>query len=166
MKNVVTDGQLHQRNALAVIALCAGLALGVMAIGQFLLGLGVLAGAICGFFIDPDLDHEWKTISEGRISRMFGKTIGKLFRAYWSPYEIMFEHRSVWSHGGPPPFGWLVMFLVATPIRILYAIGLPIVLLGGIETIQSALLWQPLFWAGLYWGWAAQDLVHWLRDYL
>ena len=97
---------------------------------------------------------------------MFGPIIGKLFRAYWSPYEIMFEHRSVWSHGGGLPFGWLVMVLVATPIRILYAFLPLIVILISRAQLKPLLMWQPFFWLGLYWGWASQDLVHWMRDYL
>ena len=71
---MVVDGHFHQRNALLNLVIQAGM--GVLTAWVFnpWMGLGILAGAICGFFIDPDLDHEWKTISEGRISRMFEHT--------------------------------------------------------------------------------------------
>jgi len=161
-----TDGQHHQLNAVITLLISCAVSGFLTHLGHPWLALGLVLGSICGLFIDPDLDHEWVTVSEGRVSKLFGKTIGKMFRLYWAPYEIMLRHRSPLSHGSFPPFGWLAMILVATPIRIVYSFLWAIPVVYYFPTVKMFLLDLPvLLWVGLYLGWAAQDLVHWIRDF-
>jgi len=142
-------------------------------------GTGLVIGAILGFFIDPDLDHEWQTHSEGRINRLFGKQVGKLWRMRWAPYEIAFDHRSPWTHGGSGFCGMLMMMFVACPIRMAYALMPELMMLSFLltnwdnpltATIRHDLAGIPLqSWALLltftWFAWAIQDGLHWVRDY-
>lgn len=160
-----TDGYYHQRNAIVTLLISCACA-GFLVIKWPLLALGIALGSVCGLFIDPDLDHEWVTVSEGRISKLFGSTIGKLFRLYWAPYEILLRHRSPLSHGSFPPFGWLIMILVATPIRMGYSVLWLLPVMYYYPTVKVFLLSLPtLLWIGLYVGWGIQDFIHWLRDF-
>ncbi len=157
------DGAIHAR-----IALVVAIPLITFGLGMWKpFGFGVALGAVIAILVTPDFDHEWKTWSEGFVTRWLGSVAGKLFRLYWSPYEICFEHRSPWTHGGPPPFGWLVMALIATPLRVIYSlwgIGLLCILF---PVVKAVVLQIPyLFWVGLWAGWAVQDIAHWCRDYL
>ena len=157
------DGLSHERNAIITLML-----LGFLSIPLFLLSpalsIGLIWGAICGFFIDPDLDHRGTTRAEYRMYRV-NRLIGALFHMYWTPYQTFIRHGSLLSHGGKGLLGWVSMALIATPIRIVYSLWWLIPLALSVDFVYQWLMWIPgLFWLGLYLGWAAQDFVHWLRD--
>ena len=160
-----SDGHYHQRNAIITLLVFCAIA-GFLVNRWPWLSLGLCLGSIAGLFIDPDLDHEWVTVSESRIIKLFGRTIGKLFRLYWSPYEIMLRHRSPLSHGSFPPFGWLAMILIATPIRMGYSVLWMLPFTYYYPNVREFILQLSiLLWIGMYVGWATQDFVHWLRDF-
>jgi len=159
-----SDGYYHERNALVVCGIATFAALLCILAKQPVLSTGLIFGVICGLFVDPDLDQRTTTRAENRMYRI-SKPLGALFHMYFIPYGLL-PHRSVLTHGSYGLFGWVTMILVATPLRILYAFWW-LVLLGILvePSIGQWLLWiPPWFWVGMYTGWAAQDVVHWLRD--
>ncbi len=150
-----TDGYYHQRNAiLTLVGLCV--------VSVVTKNYGWALGGLLGLFIEPDLDHEWRTTSEQRVKILFGSMIGKLFQLYWSPYHVLFRHRSPWTHG-TKGLGILTMVFIATPIRILYSFWwlLP---LGHYYDLWSVYKILPL--TTVFCAWAIQDVVHWIRDFV
>ena len=143
------DGYYHQRNAIILLGVLLG-------ISVWLNNYWLVLGGLLGLFIDPDLDSEWMTIAETRVYKLFGKVIGKLFQLYWSPYHVLFSHRSFWTHG-TKGLGFLTMIFIATPIRMLYAFWWVVPLAVKFD------LSIPLL--SIFVGWAAQDFVHWYRDF-
>jgi len=157
-----SDGWYHEMNAIMTLVViviiscvCAWFWWGWTAIG-------LLLGGVFGLFIDPDLDHPDATRAEYRAKRIFGKVLGTIFQTYWTPYTI-FGHRSVFTHGGFSPLGWMLMIFIATPIRMIYAFWW----IGIVAIVKSTWIYwiPPSFWVALWVGWALQDFVHWLRDY-
>ena len=161
-----SDGAIHERNAIITL-LCLGVVSLFSSLVSFHFGIGLLWGAIQGLIVDPDLDKKEATHTEYRAVRVFGGFFGAVFQTYWSMYNII-PHRSILSHGGPPPFGWLWMMLIATPIRMIYSVlwAVPIVIARPQQTWESVSRIPPPFLLGIYVGWALQDLVHWVRDYI
>lgn len=153
-KKKKNDGYYHQRNAIIVLI---GTIIISIATGDY----GWVLGGLLGLFIDPDLDHEWLTTSESRVKKLFGNVIGKLFQLYWSPYHVLFRHRSPWTHGSKG-LGFIGMIFVATPIRILYTFWW-LIPLGNRYELWSVYENLPL--VTIFCAWATQDLVHWLRDF-
>ena len=160
-----SDGFYHEINALITLVFLTLGSLALAFTGIPIFALGVVNGGTCGLFIDPDLDHHDTTRAEYRARRVFGRFIGTMFQWYWMPYTIL-GHRNLLTHGGPPPVGWMIMVLIATPLRMLYTflpLIIPALVYPPIGRVLAAL---PLaFYVGLWAGWAAQDLVHWKRDY-
>jgi len=162
----LSDGYYHEISAIVVTVLC-GIAAIFLIVPATLIGIGIFLGSVFGLFIPPDLDSKSTTRSEYRAYRLFG-WLGAIFHSYFTFYAaICGGHRSKLSHGGPPPWGWLRMILVATPFRMLYSLWwfVPLgCLWPSLWQLYGWLGWQ--FWLGLYVGWAIQDIVHWQRDYL
>lgn len=153
MKKKRVDGYYHQRNAIVVLII-------TIIISLYTGDYGWALGGLLGLFIEPDLDNEWFTTSESRVKKLFGTVIGKLFQLYWSPYHVIFRHRSPWTHGSKG-MGFLAMIFIATPIRILYTFWW-LIPLGNKFDLWSIYRDLPL---SIYFAWAFQDLVHWLRDF-
>ena len=161
------DGWYHARDATIVAILLTVVAIFLVILTGNWWWLGLIMGSGIAIIITPDLDHEWQTWTEGWVSRRFGMFVGKLFRLWWSPYEIIFSHRSFFTHGGFPPTGILVMALVATPIRILYTFLWLIPLAYYVEEVRVWLFNVPIeFWLMTYFGWGLGDFSHYLSDYV
>lgn len=158
-----SDGHYHERNAVVVLLVLCVVAI-VLSCKWPELGAGILVGSVLGLFIEPDLDHRNVTRAENRAYRMLGKILGTMFQIYFLPYTLL-GHRSFFTHGGFPPFGWVSMILIATPLRILYTFWW-IILIGIIFPAAKNVFMTipPLFFCGVYGGWGTQDIVHWLRD--
>lgn len=151
------DGREHQ--------LLAVLTLGTVSLGAITLVIlfpgfphvielagGLITGAFYGFWITPDLDHEWMTMEEYRAMRLH-KGFGKLWVALWRPYAKLFGHRSKWTHS-----------LVGTLIR-----AIPFMTVTGIflDLLLNEFGLDPLiivFDVGMIAGWLAQDMVHYRHD--
>lgn len=160
----ISDGLLHERLAILAV-ICLIMLSGPIAFANIPLAMGICMGALCAYFIDPDLDLRGATRAENRMYQL-NKPIGALFQMYYVPYSLI-PHGSIWSHGGKNRLtGWIAMVLVATPIRIIYS-HLWILLFVFLPTnvFREFLLWIPkLYWVGLYTSWAIVDVVHWFRD--
>ena len=100
--------------------------------------MGLIAGAIVGILVTPDIDHHVITYEENRIKR-WCNLCGKIWIIYWLPYSKAFKHRGI-SHAP----------IVGTMTRALY-FPLPVIVAGwfGIASV-----------VGLLAGWALQDLLH------
>lgn len=157
-----SDGEKHEWLATPVV-IAIIITAGFLAFVSVPLTMGLCMGALCAFFIDPDLDQRSTTRAENRMYRM-NKILGAVFHIYFIPYSLL-PHRSVWSHGGRNKLtGWISMALIATPLRILYS-HLWLALYLPLEHFRSFLAWIPVhYWLGLYVAWALVDLVHWFRD--
>jgi hypothetical protein len=160
-----SDGWYHQRLSIITLTILVVVSAVLTLRGWWVAGLGLVVGGICGLLIDPDLDQRDTTRAENRMYR-FNKAIGAAFHMYWIPYALAF-HRSEFTHGGGWPFGWMIMVLVATPLRIFYAFWWVAILVLKFPSWYDKFASVPLeFWMFIYAGWAAQDVMHWLRDYL
>jgi len=166
VKRDKSDGKIHEQNAVITLVVLICIAF-VVAWSNLPLGLGIVFGGIMGIFITPDLDHDWRTHNEWTVDRVFGKFLGRCFSYYWAFYETFVPHRSPLSHGGFPPFGPLVMAVVATPGRLVYSFLWLLPLLYFFPEVRLWISKIPLlFWCGLYGGIALQDQVHYWRDYV
>jgi len=77
-----------------------------------------------------------------------------LFKMIWIPYQLMFEHRSVFTHG----------LIIGTIVRLLYIGIIPIVFLlfkGNIQTLTSIDL---KFWLLLFIGLECGSAMHTISD--
>lgn len=157
-----SDGEKHENLALPVV-IAIIITAGFLAFVSPALTLGLCMGALCAYFIDPDLDQRDATRAENRIYRM-NKILGAIFHMYFIPYSLI-PHRSVLSHGGKNKLtGWIGMVLIATPLRILYTHAWLLIYLP-LERFRTYIAWiPPFYWLGLYVAWAIVDCVHWLRD--
>lgn len=158
-----SDGYFHELAALVTFGITTAVAIVCALIGHYVVSLGLIFGSIDGLFIDPDLDQRTATRAENRMYRI-SKVLGMLFHMYFVPYSLL-PHRNILTHGSYGLFGWIAMVLIATPLRILYSFWW-VFLLGALaEPVGQWLLWiPPLFWGGMYIGWAVQDVVHWWKD--
>jgi len=62
-----------------------------------------------------------------------------LFKVIWVPYQIMFQHRSVFTHG----------IIIGTAVRLIYLLAIPFIILAvkhnlGILTTISIAIWLPI----------------------
>lgn len=161
-----TDGAIHAQNAKIVLVFLAIVSVSLTLLTRNLWYLGLIVGGIGGLLVTPDVDHSWETTEEWRIKRI-SELWGTLHRFYWSPYEILLPHRSVLSHGGFGIKGAILMVVVSCPLRMLYAIlwTIPIIyFFSGVWLCVKQI--SVLFWITVWAGWAGQDFVHWIRDYL
>ena len=105
-------GQLIQSKTIPSVALQTGS-----------IAFGCLLG---GLWLSPDLD-----LPVSNVSRRWG-----FLSVLWIPYEVLFKHRSFWSHG----------ILIGATIRFIYVLTLIIL---GLATIDAVLLKQPILANGL-----------------
>lgn len=155
------DGHEHARQAaivLTLVLILAGAAL-IVSLGEGIvwgidLAAGLVAGALLGYWITPDIDHEWKTMEESRIERAFGPFLANMWMLLWAPYRKAFGHRSRWTHS------WRGTLIRSMPIT-LALMGTYMLCLNGLGiTIRWATPWPVA--ANL--AWLAQDMVHYHHD--
>lgn len=110
-------------------------------------------GAICGWLIDPDLDHHHITSRSERRIWNVNPVLGYLWEVFWYPMARAIPHRHWLSH--LPPIG--------TFVRLGYMVG-PWLWRYRTE-IDFAYCWMDHRWALwiLFW-WVYQDYVHFALD--
>lgn len=122
----------------------------------------VTIGLALGIIGGPDVrDQEHvRNAGEWVVTHTLGRTLGHLWTAYWWPLAKALPHRSRLSHA--PLLSTLIalLYLTAPPLTAYWLL---------VDTGQG--WWQFMAsWAlqretlGLYMGWAAQDINHWLLD--
>lgn len=151
------DGKEHELQAILTFGILSLVAIGLVVLFPRFphiieLAGGIMFGAFCGFWITPDLDHEWTTMEEYRAMRV-NKGFGKLWIALWKPYAKFFGHRSKWTHS-----------LVGTMIR-----AIPFMTVTGIflDLLLNEFGLDPfiiVFHVGTIVGWLVQDMVHYHHD--
>jgi uncharacterized metal-binding protein len=154
----LSSGKIHKR---------ANIAFGVGVVGtSILFGMpsvviaGTIAGSVAGTTVTCDYDLN-AALPASFMTRIPGVRV--LWGTFWRPYQLMFKHRSFWSH---TPF-------VGTTGRVLY-IALWIWFwswifwqLGFDISPEGVLNWFKLnvdFWIVTFLVWCCQDIVHWILD--
>lgn len=142
----------------AVIGSAAGLVAG----GNPAHTAALLAGLLLGRYAGPDVrdQHQVRNEGEKQVRQDFGRALGALWVAYWTPLAWLIPHRHITSHlpgfATAIAFGylfvpwlWLAHWLLQPPVPA--------------ETwIMSWLLSDLAYW--LFVGWFAQDILHWWMD--
>lgn len=160
MSNRGFDGKRHEMVAMVVLS---AVSLAVLAVIVFTAPdaptwlyeacVGALLGAICGYWLTPDIDHDWKTMEEYRAERVLG-WVGKLWNLAWRPYSLIFKHRSPWTHS------WRGTLLRAVPcMLVIVAAYLGLRSLLGLDVR----LVSP-FYLTFIGAWMLQDAGHYLLD--
>lgn len=154
----MSSGKIHKR---------ANIAFGVSVIStSILFGMpsvvvaGAMAGSLAGTVITPDYDLN-AALPASFMTKIPGVRL--LWGIFWRPYQLLFKHRSFWSHF---PF-------VGTTGRVLY-IALWIWFwswifwqLGFDKSPDDVLQWIIVnadFWIVAFVFWCSQDIIHFLLD--
>ena len=140
----MADGKTHA--SIASLVAC-GISTAALPVGFFahdeMTALAMMAGAVAGWAITPDLDIEHRTHEERRLWRV-SPVIGGVWTLYWLPYAWTIPHRHWLSHA--PGIG--------TAIRMLYLLWwLPLV---------TPLNWRLILVTWL--AWSLQDVAHLAAD--
>lgn len=143
------NGDVHARiaNRTAVVVVSAS-AIAAHAVHPLFVGIGI--GGVIGLFVEPDLDHHWRTQSEQRVRRI-SPVIGALWSAYWSPYDWTHPHRGR-SHTWP----------IGTVERFIYILW-PLILASLYEFLNNW-LFVLAFWLLVFVGMTVQDCLHIYMD--
>lgn len=145
MADGITHAHYAQRTATALTFV------GVAATVYHPVMLGIVAGGWLGRIVEPDLDHNWTTQSEHQVRR-YNWLLGRMWSAYWTPYDWTHAHRGI-SHTWP----------LGTLGRFVYALWLPLALTFWQFDAIPCLCW----WLLVFCGMSIQDGVHlWLDSEL
>jgi uncharacterized metal-binding protein len=79
-----------------------------------------------------------------------------VLKMIWIPYQLMFEHRSVFTHG----------FIIGTVIRIIYLATIPVLILALNQNLNAVLIFNNYMWLGVLIGLELGSAVHTISDYL
>jgi uncharacterized metal-binding protein len=138
----MADGQTHARIASGVTLAVSVAALPV-GVHDSTTALAMMAGAVCGWLMTPDLDIEHRTHEEWRLWRL-SPVIGAVWTLYWLPYAWAIPHRHWLSHA--PGIGTL--------IRMLY-VGWWIPIIVPVDLRFVVVMWL---------AWCVQDIAHLAAD--
>jgi uncharacterized metal-binding protein len=154
----MSSGKVHKR---------ANIAFGVIAVGgSILLGTpsvvvaGAIAGGVAGTVITCDYDLN-AALPASFMTKIPGVRI--LWGTFWRPYQLLFKHRSFWSH---TPFvgtsGRVIYILLWLWFWswILWQMGFDI----SPEVVYSWFVQNIDFWIITFVIWCGQDIVHWILD--
>lgn len=118
-------------------------------------------GCLLGLIIEPDLDVDHITQSEGRVIRKLG-CIGYAYASLWMIYALAIPHRSWVSH--LPPFGtifrtvYLLAWILPIYAILLYAFG------GVFERLALWVLSNLDYFLAGWVGLLASDTAHFIAD--
>lgn len=154
------DGHEHARQAKIVLCLAIPVCIGllVLAPDEVLvaeLAAGLALGALCGFWITPDIDHDDWTMEEYRAMRA-DPLLGRLWVILWRPYSLVFKHRSRWTHS------WRGTLLRAVPFMVAIVVGYGLLR----HAFSLGVRWLSPFYVGFLAAWLIQDMVHYHHDKL
>lgn len=164
------DGKGHARIAVVAGVAATSYAWWLVYSGQWPVELarGVTVGAVAGWMITPDADHNVFTEEEKRWRRV--PIIGRYMIGVWAAYGARYRHRGI-SHF--PVIGTVTRmwhFGRALAADWLFMIWLAVVVIGGgtllltRSDLQILGLVSPDFWIGFVGSWMAQDVIHELTD--
>lgn len=172
----MADGKTHAMVAGAGVLIGAGV--GVLCVNAGLpeYGAAIVAGAIMGFLLTPDLDLEGLTEEEKRLRKI--PIFGFLWQWFWYGYAMLFDHRGL-SH--KPVIGTatrLAYLLLLGVVATLLTLGVSTLLLGvGTLAIDDlAIMLLPWVWlielvvttpwvaVTFFAVWCMQDFGHLLLD--
>lgn len=142
----MSEGFVHAQIANKTALIICSVSIPVAIISPIFAGVAV--GSLIALFVEPDLDHQWRTQSEQRVRR-FNPLIGLLWSAYWTPYDWAHPHRGR-SHTWP----------IGTLERFVYALWLPLL---------ASILWGDwiawfCWWLLVFVGLSLQDCLHLYMD--
>jgi len=154
----MSSGKIHKR---------ANIAFGVCAVStSIILGMpsvvvaGALAGSVAGTITSPDMDLN-AALPSSFMTKIPGVRI--IWGTIWRPYQLIFKHRSFWSHfpivGTTGRVLYLMLWLLGT-VWILSAFGFD-------KTPEDMLLFildNGDFFAVMFLVWCIEDFTHFVLD--
>ena len=154
----MSSGKVHKRANIITGACVVG--------GSILFGIpsvvvaGALAGSVIGTIVTPDYD-----VNGSLPASFLTKTpVIKLFwNTFWRPYQLMFKHRSFWSHFpfvGTTGRILYIAFWIWFWSWILWQLGFDI----SPEGVYNWFVMNADFWIITFLVWCGQDIVHWVLD--
>ena len=170
----MADGKRHAAVGRAIISVATLMAVGVAAIPvvteadedvlatTIILSVSFVAGAVMGYVITPDIDHDWYTVEEQRIKHATNAAVLGLWKLFWLPF-VMAKHRSRVTHSWPLAtvlkLAWLLFWIAVAVAAISDVLD--------ISVSQAARDAAPLIILSIipfFAGWSVQDLVHLAMD--
>lgn len=101
------NGKTHDKITIITIPIVVGITY-IITKNILITGTVLTAYLFSSFMFNGDLD-----INSKPYNRWF------LFKMIWIPYQLMFKHRSIWTHG----------ILIGTVIRLIYILLIPVLFL-------------------------------------
>lgn len=149
----MADGKKHTAAAQKILKCTTRASIAVAVAGapftsgtSVVVGIGLIIGSWVGLILTPDIDHHMTTIEEIRMKRI-NLIWGAVWQLYWTPYQILIPHRSIWSHDPVLP---------GTIIRFIYLLWYP--LIWTYSNINLDLF--VIFWLSVFTGQCIQDIRH------
>lgn len=154
----MSDGKTHRRvNILTGGAIIGGSILMNMPLP---VTVAAMAGSVAGTIISPDMDLN-AALPASFMTRIPGVRI--VWGTVWRPYQLIFKHRSFWSHfpivGTTGRVLYLMLWLLGT-VWILSAFGFD-------KTPEDVLLFildNGDFFAVMFLVWCIEDFTHFVLD--
>lgn len=157
-------GKDHARIAAYMVVIETAAGLGIAAMGDHWVGIGLSIGSLGGYYITPDADHHIKTYEEKRWDDM--PVVGPYLQETWAGYGAKERHRgrSHWHIWGTASRIWYFGRRFAADLLLLIYVWA--VLLGGgqldgdMVRALAPLLPGGGFVISVFAGWAIQDSIH------
>lgn len=154
----MSDGKTHRRvNILTGGAIIGG---SILINAPLPVTVAAIAGSVAGTIISPDMDLN-AALPASFMTKIPGVRI--VWGTVWRPYQLIFKHRSFWSHfpivGTTGRVLYLMLWLLGT-VWILSAFGFD-------KTPEDVLLFildNGDFFAVMFLVWCIEDFTHFVLD--
>jgi len=154
----VSDGKTHRRvNIITGGAIVGG---SILINAPLPVTVAAIAGSVAGTIISPDMDLN-AALPASFMTKIPGVRI--VWGTVWRPYQLIFKHRSFWSHfpivGTTGRVLYLMLWLLGT-VWILSAFGFD-------KTPEDMLLFildNGDFFAVMFLVWCVLDFTHFVLD--
>ena len=154
----MSDGKTHRRvNILTGGAIIGGL---ILINAPLPVTVAAIAGSVAGTITSPDMDLN-AALPASFMTKIPGVRI--IWGTIWRPYQLIFKHRSFWSHfpivGTTGRVLYLMLWLLGT-VWILSAFGFD----KTPEDILLFILDNGDFFAVMFLVWCVLDFTHFVLD--
>lgn len=117
-------------------------------------GFAMFFGYLLGYYVDPDYDQGKMTAGRRKLSNHMG-FLGHLIILWFTPYEMVFKHRSKYTH----------VPILSTSIRLFWLLAFPPIALALWFTTPGVIPGYYPILIGVLAGLSLADSIHFLADY-